>query len=169
MTEENRKSILGRLAIALGLTEDVAQVKLASYKTKDGQDINVNDADQTTDAPDGEYELEDGRTLVVAGGVVTEIKDAPVDAAEAPVVETPEEEKVEEDQMANMQAAIDALTARLDALEGKNTQLEKSNTELSQKLSAIQSQPADKKVVLNANQGQKSKAQLAFERAQARN
>lgn len=169
MTDENRKSILGRLAVALGLTEDTNQVQLAAYKTKDGQDINVNDADQTTDAPDGEYELEDGRILVVASGVVTEIKDAPVAAAEAPVVETPEEEKVEEDKLTNMQAAINALTARLDALEGKNSQLEKSNTELAQKLSAVQSLPADKKVVLNANQGEKSKAQLAFERAQARN
>jgi hypothetical protein len=33
-------------------------------------------------APDGEYEIEDGRIVVVAGGVVTEIKDAPVAVVE---------------------------------------------------------------------------------------
>ncbi|MFD2717904.1 hypothetical protein ACFST9_04210 [Hymenobacter monticola] len=169
MTDEKRKSLLSRLAVALGLSEDATEVEVAltAYKTKAGDEIEVNDEDQTTTAADGEYELEDGKILVVSEGKA-EVKEAPQEEEKA-AEEAPEDQKVEDDAMAQMQAAIDALTARLDALEGKNTELEKSNTELSEKLSAVESRPADKKVVLNANQGQKSKAQLAFERAQARN
>ena len=50
----------------------------------------VGEGGETAPAPDGEYTLTDGRIVVVAGGVVTEIKDAapaqdPAAAAQAPV------------------------------------------------------------------------------------
>ena len=50
----------------------------------------VGEGGETAPAPDGDYTLTDGRIVVVAGGVVTEIKDAapaqePAAAAQAPV------------------------------------------------------------------------------------
>ena len=50
----------------------------------------VGEGGETAPAPDGEYTLTDGRIVVVAGGVVTEIKDAapaqePAAAAQAPI------------------------------------------------------------------------------------
>jgi ATP-dependent protease ClpP protease subunit len=70
---------------------EAMQVQLAG-----GQMISVESADgnlqgAATNAPDGEHALADGRTIVVAGGKITEVKDA-APAAEA--TKKPEEQYV---------------------------------------------------------------------------
>lgn len=159
MTELNKQTLIQRLAKALGLSEDTQETKLATYKTKEGEEISVDDASQETATADGEYALEDGRTLIIADGKVAEVREAAQEEEQA------EETPAEDDMTAKILNALEGITSRLDALEGKSTELEKSNTALSEQLSAITAKPADKKIVLNAQQEQKTKAQLALERA----
>jgi len=62
----------------------------------------MNDENERIPLPDGEYQLEDGSTLVVAEGTVSEMKDAEA-PAEAPATEV--EEVVEE-----VEASVDMIT-----------------------------------------------------------
>ena len=82
------------------------EVKLETMKLADGITIFEADAfemdkevfivtedEQKIPVPIGEYELEDGRILVVeVEGIILEIKDAPTEEEVAPEVETPEVE-----------------------------------------------------------------------------
>lgn len=126
----------------------VAEVKLsAEAKLEDGTviattadawgagvDILVYDAEgKTSPAADGEYKLETGETLIVAGGVVSEIK--PIEV----------EEEVEME--AEISARFEALANRIAALEGQNAELStqlasvtESKTEAETKLKATEKQ-----------------------------
>lgn len=126
----------------------VAEVKLsAEAKLEDGTiiattadawgagvDILVVDAEgKTSPAADGEYKLETGETLIVAGGVVSEIK--PIEV----------EEEVEME--AEISARFEALANRIAALEGQNAELStqlasvtESKTEAETKLKATEKQ-----------------------------
>lgn len=48
-----------------------------------GKSVFVDSADGKIPAPDGEHKLRDGRTIVTAGGVITEIKESAPDEMEA--------------------------------------------------------------------------------------
>jgi hypothetical protein len=67
-----------------------------------GADVFVVTPEGVIPAPDGEHILEDGRTLVVGGGKITEVKEAVVETENEGEVEinleeiTPEEKKQEE-------------------------------------------------------------------------
>lgn len=71
---------------------------------KEGTKVFITDAEteERTPAADGEYVMEDGRTLVVADGTITEIKEAveeetePETTEETPADETTEEVAAEE-------------------------------------------------------------------------
>lgn len=126
----------------------VAEVKLsAEAKLEDGTiiattadawgagvDVLVVDAEgKTSPAADGEYKLETGETLIVAGGVVSEIK--PIEV----------EEEVEME--AEISARFEALANRIAALEGQNAELStqlasvtESKTEAETKLKATEKQ-----------------------------
>lgn len=126
----------------------VAEVKLsAEAKLEDGTiiattadawgagvDIVFVDAEgKTSPAADGEYKLETGETLIVAGGVVSEIK--PIEV----------EEEVEME--AEISARFEALANRIAALEGQNAELStqlasvtESKTEAETKLKATEKQ-----------------------------
>ena len=66
---------------------------------KEGTRVFITDAEteERTPAADGDYVLEDGRTLVVADGAITEIKEAVEEETEPETTEeTPAEETTEE-------------------------------------------------------------------------
>jgi hypothetical protein len=89
-----KESILSRISALLGMDK----VELASMKLMDGVTVLEADAfepgmevfivtpdEQRIALPVGEYELEDGKYLVVTQeGIIAEIKEAPVDEAPAP-------------------------------------------------------------------------------------
>ena len=108
------------------------EVKLESMKLENGtvieaeafepnQEVFIVTEDERIALPIGEYELEDGRMLIVAEeGVIAEVRDA--NEEEAPAEEPAQEEEVEqaeeekEEEMAY--ATKEELTAAMDELKG---------------------------------------------------
>lgn len=96
-----KTSVINQIKTLLGM-----EVKLETMKLMDGITIFEADAfetdkevfivtedEQKIPVPIGEYELEDGRILVVeVEGIILEVKDAPTEEEVAPEVETPEVE-----------------------------------------------------------------------------
>jgi hypothetical protein len=68
--------------------EEQKKVKAMELKLADGRTVNSDAADEAglvgsaTDAPDGTHALDDGRSIVVAGGKITEVKPAAAPQAE---------------------------------------------------------------------------------------
>lgn len=69
-----------------------------------------------SETPDGEYVMADGTTIVIAEGVITEIRPADEQVEEEPV----EGEKMSEDEMIN---AIASMTEQIEALTAENEDL----------------------------------------------
>jgi regulator of replication initiation timing len=141
-----KESILSRISALLGMEK----VELASMKLMDGVTVLEADAfepgmevfivtedEQRIALPVGEYELEDGRMLVVATeGVIAEIKEkAPeteveVEAPEAPEAEAPmmEEQMAEEAPAAQPKKIIksqveEMLFSKIEELKAENEAL----------------------------------------------
>ena len=168
LTEDQKKSIWTRLGALVGFSEKT-EVKLADYVAKDGSTISIDDATQevTSGQADGEYELEDGTTLVIANGKMDSIKDAPVAAADAPVTETPDDAAAETASIDDLQKQIDELKAAVEALTSGNAALEAEKATLSAQLAEIEATPADKKVNLSSHVAQDATpAQRAWARYQ---
>lgn len=120
--KQNKLGVLSALANFLGikvaLEEDKAQALVLmtnegaelTVERNDGEDIEVGDKA----SPDGEHTLEDGTVVVVADGVITEIRYAE-DTPEEPT-EEPEEGKCGDDEKK-------ALEERIAALEAENAEL----------------------------------------------
>lgn len=120
--KQNKMGVLSALANFLGikvaLEEDKAQALVLmtnegaelTVERNDGEDIEVGDKA----SPDGEHTLEDGTVVVVADGVITEIRPAE-ELTEEPTEET-EEGKCGDDEKK-------ALEERIAALEAENAEL----------------------------------------------
>lgn len=112
------------------------EVKLESMKLENGtvieaeafeanQEVFIVTEDERIAVPIGEYELEDGRMLIVAEeGVIAEVRDAN-EEEEAPAEEPAQEEVVEEVEQAEEEkeeemayATKEELTAAMDELKG---------------------------------------------------
>lgn len=116
--KQNKMGVLSALANFLGikvaLEEDKAQALVLTtnegveltVERNDGEDIEVGDKA----SPDGEHTLDDGTVVVVADGVITEIRSA----EDTP--EEPEEGKCGDDEKK-------ALEERIAALEAENAEL----------------------------------------------
>lgn len=116
--KQNKMGVLSALANFLGikvaLEEDKAQALVLTtnegveltVERNDGEDIEVGDKA----SPDGEYTLDDGTVVVVADGVITEIR---------PVEETPED--TDEGKCGDEEKK--ALEERIAALEAENAEL----------------------------------------------
>ena len=85
-----------------------------------GSAVVVQSGDELITAPDGKHELSDGRTIVVSGGVITEVLDTEDDMAKEPEKETMAEDDPEryvtiedwrgvEERIANLEDAISDL------------------------------------------------------------
>lgn len=151
LTDDQKKSIWTRLGALVGFSEK-ADVKLADYVAKDGSTISIDDASGAVqgEVADGEYELEDGKILVITDGKLETIKDAPA-AEEAPVEAAVEDAPATEAPADDKQATIDELTAENDKLKAEIEALKAAVTNKDTQLAAIDAKPADKKVHLSAN------------------
>jgi regulator of replication initiation timing len=102
---------------------------------KVGDKVQVmTEAGELVDAPVGEHELEDGTVLVVDDkSILTEVRtvevkdeetaEAPVEMADEPIVELPEDEKSEDDRVAKLEDRVtaleEALVMLIDKLSGQ--------------------------------------------------
>ena len=167
LTDDQKKSIWTRLGALVGFSEK-ADVKLADYVAKDGSTISIDDASGAVqgEVADGEYELEDGKVLVIADGKLETIKDAPA-AEEAPVEAAVEDAPAAEAPADDKQAKIDELTAENDKLKAEIEALKGEVTNKDTQLAAIDAKPADKKVTLSSHVAQDATpAQRAWARYQ---
>lgn len=126
MTDEKKLSIFDKIcALFSGKDEiedeaDASEIKMQDFTTADGGTISV-ETDTTPKvgdpaSPDGEHLMPDGRVIVVADGVITEIRT--------------EEKKDEEQDEATSE--IDALKAEIEALKAEIEAQKQSNDTLTQ-------------------------------------
>lgn len=102
----NTNQILNKVRVLLGMEVKLEQMKLGDGVTvlesemfEAGNEVFVVTEDEQKIAlPVGEYELEDGRILVVVEeGIIAEIKEKEVEEEEVEEVETPEEEEAKKE------------------------------------------------------------------------
>ena len=106
-----------------------------------GSEVFVEDENgENVPAADGEYILEDGRTVEVEGGKVTEIKAKEEEAPAAPAM--PAEEQMADEMPAETPAETPAEDEKVTALEERVTNLEAQIADVIAKLAEIQTTPA---------------------------
>ena len=141
---------------------DVVEVSFAEVTLKDGKSIEINGeiaVGSETKAEDGDYILEDGRTLKVVEGKISEIVEAKEDEAkpeEKEVVEAelaeedkPEakkEDKPEEKKEDKEEDKVDPLEARVAELEKMVESLMSQFSEVNGKVEKFSALPADKEI-----------------------
>ena len=133
-----KTSVINQIKSLLGM-----EVKLETMKLMDGITIFEADAfemdkevfiitedEQKIPVPIGEYELEDGRILVVeVEGIILEIKDAPTEEEVAPETEAPEVEvEVEAEAVASAKKTVESIVketffAEIEKLKSENIEL----------------------------------------------
>ena len=120
------------IAEALGFSAEVTEPAPVGYvlTAQDGTEITIDKEEGEDPAvgdaasPDGEFLMPDGTTIVIADGVITEIRDAEVDPEE----DSTEEETTEEDEtVAALNAEIASLQARIAELEGSQMSAEQND------------------------------------------
>jgi hypothetical protein len=140
------KEALNKIAVLLGLKEEV--VKFEQMKLDDGvtvieaevfeagQNVSIVAEDQTIPLPIGEYELEDGRKLVVEQeGIIGAIMDAETDV-EVPSNEMPTEEmtaepKAEERQPKSIvESTVRELRFTQEEMDAKDAEIESLKEQL---------------------------------------
>lgn len=124
---ENKKTLaqaFKAMAEALGLSvkmEDAPAPVGYVLTAQDGTEINIDKPEGKDPAvgdeasPDGEFLMPDGTTIVVADGVITEIRDAEPEAE--PEDEPDATEEAHQAELAEKDAEIARLQARIDELE----------------------------------------------------
>jgi hypothetical protein len=133
-----KTSVINQIKNLLGM-----EVKLETMKLMDGITIFEADAfeinkevfivtedEQKIPVPIGEYELEDGRILVVeVEGIILEIKEVATEEEVAPEVEAPEvEEEVEAEAVASAKKTVESIVketffAEIEKLKAENIEL----------------------------------------------
>lgn len=128
--------------VQVQLNEQAAAVKLAEVKTKEGKSISIegelakgsaafmmNEAGEKVACPDGAYVLEDGSTLTVTGGLISDLVAAQAAAqgagTAAPAAQTQpaaqfskeDVEKILLEKLKERDDKITALTARFEKVE----------------------------------------------------
>lgn len=123
---------------------------------KAGDDVFVEEEGERKPAPDGDYTTEDGKKIVVVGGKVAELIDpeaevapeeAEVEAAEEPAEEPEAEpeapaESVSREEFDKLAQQVADLKAALDALTTANEQMREANTQLREQVEAFAKAPA---------------------------
>ena len=103
----NTNQILNKVRLLLGMAVKLEQMKLGDGVTvleaemfEAGNEVFVvTEDEQKIPVPVGEYELEDGRILIVVEeGIIAEIKEKEVEEEEVEEVETPVEEEAKKEQ-----------------------------------------------------------------------
>jgi len=147
----DKKQVIDKIKkVLLGEQEEVVEEVFVDVKTEDGRIMRVADIavdqpvkeiteDGEVDVEDATYVLEDGTSIVVVAGVITEIVEAEAEAeeeveeemAKEEVVEDKEEDKEEEVKLEEEESyeevlakALGSIAERLDAIEGKFEKVE---------------------------------------------
>ena len=121
--KERISDIFEKYSVELSVEEN-AEVKFAVATLDSGQEIQtdaeafavgvavfvVNDEGEQIPLPDGDYTLQDGSTLVVAEGAVTEVKEAEAEEPAVEAEEDKEEEMSEEPKAEEVEASSEVLT-----------------------------------------------------------
>jgi hypothetical protein len=109
----------------------------------------INDEDEKIAVPTGEYELADGRTVIVTDGMVDSISEGdPVEEEKEVEVEAEAETMTKEDVLNVIEAAVGALREEFKShIEAKDKEIEKLKTEFSHKglPRAVEPKPAMKR------------------------
>ena len=139
MSKTNKiASAFKAMAEALGLSvkmEDENPAPMGYVLTaQDGTEINIDKPEGEDPAvgdsasPDGEFLMPDGTTIVVADGVITEIRDAePEEQPEEDPEEEPATDEAHEAEIAAKDAEIAALQARVAELEANQMSAEQKD------------------------------------------
>ena len=139
MSKTNKiASAFKAMAEALGLSvkmEDENPAPMGYILTaQDGTEINIDKPEGEDPAvgdsasPDGEFLMPDGTTIVVADGVITEIRDAePEEQPEEDPEEEPATDEAHEAEIAAKDAEIAALQARVAELEANQMSAEQKD------------------------------------------
>ena len=135
---DNKKTLASAfkaIAEALGLSaEVVTEPAPVGYvlTAQDGTEITIDKEEGADPAvgdaasPDGEFLMPDGTTIVIADGVITEIRDAEVDPDEEST-EGEEQTPEEDETVAALNAEIASLQARIAELEGSQMSAEQND------------------------------------------
>lgn len=124
-------------ALGLKMKMEVEEVPVGyTLATQDGTEINIDKPEGEDPAvgdaatPDGEHLMPDGTTIVIADGVITEIRDAEVEETEETEETDPEESAADEHAaaLAEKDKEIADLQARIAELEG--TQMSEDQKEI---------------------------------------
>jgi ATP-dependent Clp protease protease subunit len=123
------------IAEALGLSAEVTEPAPVGYvlTAQDGTEINIDKPEGEDPAvgdaasPDGEFLMPDGTTIVIADGVITEIRDAEVDPNEDNSEEDPADSADQDETIAALNAEIASLQARIAELEGSQMSAEQND------------------------------------------
>ena len=135
-----KTNVITQIKQLLGMEVKLEQMKLADGMTVIEADsfeaemsvVIVTEDDQRIPLPVGEYELEDGRMLVVAvEGVIAEVKEAPAQEEEAPMEQPEAEVPVEAEATPEVTQpkkvieshTIETLFSRIEELTTENTEL----------------------------------------------
>lgn len=134
-----KKKNKGLKAAVEAFVAALSRTSALTFTTKDGMELEVDKEEgdiEVGDAaePDGEFELEDGRTVIVKDGVVVEIKQA--EEEETPEEETPEV-TAEEEPETNAEE-IDELKKQLEELKQENEDLKKQLEEKDEIVAAVE-------------------------------
>ena len=119
MTKEELKKSL-RDWLGFGEETETIEVTLKDGSKASVDKLEVGGTLTVGDAPaaDGEYELEDGRTIIIAAGNIAEIKEAATEDAVEAEEEAPEAETTTglEARVAELETKVGATTVALDEL-----------------------------------------------------
>lgn len=107
--------------------EKEEESKLESAKAEDGSTVEYSEVGEAVNiideegnaspAPDGEYKLDNGKIVIVASGVATEIKDAGEEEAPAPEEHLKAELESTKTALASAKAEIESLKSQLNEIE----------------------------------------------------
>ena len=141
------KSVLGvelsteeKVELAQAKLENGTVLEAESFES--GQEVFILTDDEKVALPIGEYEMEDGKILVIAeDGIISEIKEGGEEEVVEEEVEEVEEELNEEDKYATKQelAEIKSMVEEIKELmkEGKKEEMQKEEELMSHKLTEL--------------------------------
>lgn len=135
-----KSNVLNQIKQLLGMEVKLEQMKLADGMTVIEADsfdpemavVIVTEDEQKIPLPVGEYELEDGRILVVAvEGIISEVKEVPAQEEEAPMEQPEAEVPVEaeaEVEVSNPKKTVESIIketffSEMEALKAENEEL----------------------------------------------
>lgn len=189
--KEEHKNLLTQLSEALGITkaDKVEEVKLGAVKTADGDvtlqyegevlESGVAIYTETEDgervpAPTGEHKLEDGNTIVVSDGVITEIKPTETEEtqemetqpAATPAVSAPEASADTQSAMEAIENAIKKITVQYSEQVAKENEtvlaLSAQVKELKDELVKLKDEPAAKAIKSQPTQPTQKESLTSF-------